>query len=109
MFDEADAVDIVEDVASELRDKANQYDANKNMVFEDKAIYLAEIKAALTCLSAIKKSPKAVAVTNKINTCMYNQQLIYLAMKSIKQNDELKLQYQDLQNICHYKIDELKY
>lgn len=109
MNDENIVVDTVKDVMSDLRQKADQYNLDKNMLIEDKAILLAEIKSALIALRGVNKSASTVSKRGRITNCLCNQQLIYLAMKSISQNEELETQYNDLQDICHYSIPELKY
>ena len=109
MNDENIIVDTVKDVMSDLRQKADQYNLDQNILIEDKAVLLAEIKSSLIVLKGVNKSAGTVSKRGRIINCLFNQQLIYLAMKSISQNEELETQYNDLQDICHYSIPELKY
>lgn len=109
MNSEQNIEETVTDVMYDLRKKAEAYNSDSNMLIEDKAIYLAEIKSAIIILNGVKKSVATLSKRGKITNCLCNQQLIYLAMKSISQNDDLAVQYQDLKDICHYHIPELEY
>lgn len=107
MIDEEKVIAVVNSVKSNLQEYIDDYKLDNTLTVDFKAVVLAELRSAIYLLSDVKAlSPKS-SKTAKINNCVKNQQLIYLARMSIRYVDRLTACYDDLTEINYYTIPEL--
>jgi hypothetical protein len=101
---EKDMIETVNYTIVELTKDSELYQKNNDITMESKACALAEITVALLLLKQVKRSDDTTSNVTKLTNYFTNQQLIYLAKKSISKNEELTVAYNDLKDVNYYTI-----
>lgn len=106
-INEQEYAETIEMVINKLNHILYNHEHDNSKTISDKAFFKAEVDLALLLLGNIKRLNDTMSKRTKINYCIKNQQIIYLAKKSIAYEDELEDIWDILNSVAYYTISEI--